>query len=235
MPGAACGEPGELAHIAQATHRLIASRWPTIGIFDRVSAAGDIQAAYELEMLTNDRLRVPLERLYELPESEWAVGVPNASIVMAAFLHADEAGGRFTDGTLGAWYCSFDVQTAIRETVYHHTRRLSRSAAGFYQTIQMRELHAQVDAEFHDLRGREQECPMLYSPTSYADSQPFGVALRKQGANGICYDSVRRAGGVCLAVFRPHLVLNVAQGDHFQYEWTGADTPIVSQLTNIAL
>jgi hypothetical protein len=226
----------ELAHIASATHRLIASRWPTIGVFDRVgSTAADIKAAYELEMLTNDRLHVPFERLHALPESEWVAGVSNANIIMAAWLHADESGGRFTDGTLGAWYCSFDLQTALKETVYHHTRRLSHSAAGFYQTIQMRELRADVDAAFHDLRGRQKESPALYSPVSYAESQPYGVALRKAGANGICYDSVRHVGGVCLALFRPRLVLNVMQGDHFQYEWTGAETPMVSQLTNIPL
>jgi hypothetical protein len=61
------------------------------------------------------------------------------------------------------------------------------------------------------------------------------VRLRREGANGICYDSVRRGGGVCLAVFRPRLVLNVMQGDHFQYEWTGSETPVVSQLTNVPL
>ena len=221
--------------IAHSTHRLIASRWPTIGVFDRVSAPADITAAFELEMLTNDRLHVPLQRLYELPESEWAAGTPNATIVMAAYLHADEAGGRFTDGTIGAWYCSFDLQTAIKETVYHHTRRLAHSAGGFYQTIQMRELRADVNAEFDDVRGRQKELPALYSPTSYAESQPYGVTLRRAGSNGICYDSVRHGGGVCLAVFRPRLLLNVTQGDHFQYEWTGSETPVVSQLTNVPL
>jgi RES domain-containing protein len=227
--------PPKLSTIAQATHRLIASRWPTIGVFDRVSAPADISAALELEMLTNDRLHVPLQRLHELPESEWAIGTPNATIVMAAYLHADEAGGRFTDGTLGAWYCSSDLQTAIRETVYHHAHRLSHSKAGYYQTIQMRELRADVDATFHDLRGKQQELAPLYSPNTYADSQPFGVKLRREGSNGICYDSVRRADGVCLAVFRPRLVLNVMQTDHFQYEWTGTETPVVSQLTNVPL
>ena len=227
--------PVPVSQITHATRRLIASRWPTIGVFDRVCAPDDIRAAYELEMLTNDRLRVPFERFHALPESEWVVGVPHANIVMAAWLHADEAGGRFTDGTLGAWYCSFDLQTAIKETVYHHTRRLSHSAAGFYQTIQMRELRADVDAEFHDIRGMQKELPALYSPLSYAESQPYGVALRKEGADGICYDSVRHAGGVNLAVFRPRLVQTVVQGDHFQYEWIGEETPVVSQLTNIPI
>jgi hypothetical protein len=39
----------------------------------------------ELEGWTNDRL-VP-ERLARLNKTEWAYGIPNASVVMASFLH----------------------------------------------------------------------------------------------------------------------------------------------------
>lgn len=186
-------------------------------------------------MLTNDRLAPSPERLHALPPEQWVVGAPNASIVMAAFLHADERGGRFTDGTLGAWYCSFDIATAIRETVYHHTRRLSFSEAGFHQTIQMRELRARADSEFNDLRGRKTEQPELYSPDDYRDSQRYGMQQRKAGSNGICYDSVRREGGVNLAIYRPTLVQGVLQGDHFQYEWAGTPEPMVSRLTNVTM
>jgi hypothetical protein len=30
-------------------------------------------------------------------------------------------------------------------------------------------------------------------------------------------------------------VQSVMQGDHFQYEWTGGETPVVSQLTNVPI
>lgn len=186
-------------------------------------------------MLTNERLVPSPERLHALPKDQWLVGVPNANIVMAAFLHADERGGRFTNSDLGAWYCSFDLQTAIKETIYHHTRRLSFSESGYYQTIQMRELRARADNVFDDLRGMKASHPNLYHPESYEDSQVFGIERRNAASNGICYDSVRCEGGINLAIYRPGLVLDVLQGDHFQYEWTGSAEPLVSKLTNVAV
>lgn len=203
-------------------------------MFDLVASVEDVAAAIELEMLTNERLAPSPERLAFLPQEQWLVGVANASIVMAAYLHADESGGRFTDGNLGAWYCSFDLQTAIRETVYHHVRRLSQSESGFHHSIQMRELRARVDNQFDDIRTLKASRPELYHADSYTDSQPFGVALRAEGSNGICYDSVRHDNGTNLVIYRPTLVLDIMQGDHFQYDWTGTADPIVSKLTNAA-
>jgi RES domain-containing protein len=152
-----------------------------------------------------------------------------------AFLHADERGGRFTGSNLGGWYCSFDLQTAITETIHHHTRRLSFSESGYHQTIQMRELCARVDEQFDDIRGMKAAHPELYHPDSYVDSQRFGAERRDAGSNGICYDSVRLEGGVNLVIYRPRLVLDVMQGDHFQYEWTGSAEPLISKLTNVAI
>ena len=214
---------------------MIASRWPTVGVFDFVATAEDASAAIELEMLTNERLAPPPERLHALPMDQWVVGVPNASIIMAAYLHADERGGRFTSSDLGGWYCSFDLQTAIRETIHHHTRRLSFSRSGFYQTIQMRELRARVDNDFDDIRGLAEARPELYDLQSYLESQRFGGERKAVGSNGICYSSVRRQGGTNLVIYRPNLVLDVVQGDHFQYEWTGQAEPLVSKLTNVTV
>lgn len=224
-----------MVHLTQATHRLIASRWPTVGVFDFVAGDEDVEAAFELEMLTNDRLLPPPERLHALPRDQWVVGIPGASMIMAAYLHSSENGGRFTTGALGAWYCSFDLDTAIRETIYHNARRLSHSQAGFHQLIQMRQLHARADNEFDDVRGMKDTRPELYQSEDYAASQAFGAERRAAASNGICYDSVRRDGGINLVIFRPALVLDVTQGDHFQYEWTGSPEPRVSKLTNVTV
>ena len=111
--------------VRHKTHRLIASRHPAIGVFDDLTAdKGDLRAAFLLEALTNDR-HLGL-RLNLLPDSEIIPG-PSGSLVIAAFLHADAAGGRFTDGRLGGWYAGFDRDTAIAETLYHNTRRLEFS------------------------------------------------------------------------------------------------------------
>jgi hypothetical protein len=49
---------------------------------------------------TNDRLVT--DRLMRLPEAQWVYGRPNASIVMASFLHVGPDSMRFNNATLGA-------------------------------------------------------------------------------------------------------------------------------------
>jgi RES domain-containing protein len=217
------------------THRLIASRWPTVGVFDSVASPEDLEAALLLETLTNDRVTETLVRLGRLDRSEWVTARPGATLVMAAFCHPAPGGGRFNTDILGAWYCATEIETAIAETVYHHAKRLAHSASGFRHLIQMRELISELDAEFIDVRDLRESHPELYDAESYATSQPFGEAKRRDGSNGIVYQSVRRAGGTNVVVYRPSLLPPVLQGDHFEYRWTGSPTPAVARLTNMAI
>jgi hypothetical protein len=223
--------------IGATVHRLIASRYPTIGVFDAIATTRqELRDAFLLESLTNDRLTLPAKRLALLPDSE-IVGGPTASLVMAAFLHADPAGGRFTDARLGAWYACLDRPTAIAETVYHHERRLRLSAGGFPQTIQMRQLCADIDTPLADVRGWGNRRPEIYHPLDYTASRAFAAGLRwpeppAVAANGICYDSVRRAGGINVCVFWPSLIpLPLRQGDHFEYRWDAAGRASVFALS----
>jgi RES domain-containing protein len=217
------------------THRLVATRWPTVGVFDSVASPEDLEAALLLETLTNDRVTETLVRLGRLNRSEWVTGLPGATLVMAAFCHPAPGGGRFNTDALGAWYCTTEIETAIAETVYHHTKRLAHSASGFRHVIQMRELISELDAEFVDVRDLRESHPELYDAESYAASQPFGEAKRQEGSNGIVYQSVRRTGGTNVVVYRPRLLPPVLQGDHFDYRWTGSPAPAVARLTNMAL
>ena len=159
-------EEAPTAHLRARTHRLIASRWPTIGVFDTVASADDVEATLLLEALTNDRVNETLARLGRLDRSEWMTGEPGATLVMAAFCHPDPGGGRFNNEALGAWYCATEIETAIAEAVYHHTERLAHSTSGFRYVIQMRELISDVDAEVCDLRGLRERHPELYDPES---------------------------------------------------------------------
>ena len=68
------------------TVRLVPSRFPPIGLLDTVATAADLAAVMDLEGWTNDRL--VRDRVARLPTDEWVFGRPNASVVMAAFLHA---------------------------------------------------------------------------------------------------------------------------------------------------
>lgn len=224
--------------VRERTHRLIASRYPTVGVFDELTGdPDDLRIAFLLESATNDRLAELSRRVARLPDAEIVQG-QTASLVMAAFLHADEAGGRFTDGRLGAWYAALDAETAIAETLYHSDRRLRFSASPFPSNIQTRELIAGVNCLLVDIRGQSTKRPELYDLADYSASQAFGVGLRwppdGPGEDGIVYESVRHVAGTNVCMFRPSLVpLPVVQGDHYQYQWDAGGRASVTKLTSI--
>jgi hypothetical protein len=231
------------SRICERTHRLIASRYPTVAVFDDLTDdEEELRVAFLLESATNDRHRLLASRLSLLPPGEVVSG-PTASIVMAAFLHADTRGGRFTDGRLGAWYASFGVQTAIVETLYHSERRLRLSEGAFPSAIQIRELIARPDVTLCDIRGEQETRPELYGadPACYPVSQVFAARLRwpddgAQGENGLIYDSVRHEGGTSLCLFSPSLIpLPVLQGDHYEYRWDARGDVAVVKLSNVTV
>jgi hypothetical protein len=61
------------------------------------------------------------------------------------------------------------------------------------------------------------------------------VELRDSGSNGIAFDSVRRNGGECIAVFRPRLVQNVRQSVHLRYVWDGNAIAEVYEIRVVSL
>ena len=90
----------------RAAPRLIASRYPTAGLFDRVASSADVDAIIELEGWTNDRITGELGILSAVPRDEWVVGRPMDSVIMAAYCHPSPGGGRFTGEDRGAWYAA---------------------------------------------------------------------------------------------------------------------------------
>jgi hypothetical protein len=158
-----------------------------------------------------------------------AVG-EGAGWVMAAFLQGGAA--RFNDESFGAFHAARDEATAIAETHYHYSRFLL-AAREEYALIGVRVLLADVVARAVDIRGRMRTLPELYDPdpAHYARSQQWGAAQRAAGADGIVYDSVRRAGGECVALFRPRLVTRCREGDRLAYEWDGRSIVATYALT----
>jgi hypothetical protein len=192
-------------------------------LFDTVATAADLAAVMELAGWTNDRLVA--ERIARLPQAEWVYGRPNASIVMAAFLHVGPGGSRFNGADLGAWYASAALVTAAVE-VAHHMRReaVARGVAGVQR--QFRQYSARAIGAYRDIRGAAAEMAEVYAPDSYAASQRLGEEIRASGQAGILYDSVRHAGGVNVAAHRPRNVVDVVQVDHFEVRVTAASRRI---------
>jgi hypothetical protein len=212
-----------------ASSRLIPSRYPSVGVFDRIASPEDLEALVELEAWTNDRLSAQLGLLHTIPTDEWVVGEPMATVVMAAFCHPAAGGGRFSGSERGAWYAARRLETALAESI--HRRTLELSEVGQFDTrVQMRLYQADFNATFHDLRGHPRRYAAYYAPDSYAASQQLARELLDGGSNGVVYDSVRHAGGECLACFRPPLVKKVRVAAHYEFRWEGTPEPRVRRL-----
>jgi hypothetical protein len=206
--------------------RLVPSRYPVAGLLDRVADPADLDALFELEGWTNDRISAEVGLLHTIPRDEWVTGRPMASVVMAAFCHPREGGSRFSTGDRGAWYAAHAIETAIAESVYHRTAEL-REVGAFETRVQMRVYLADFSARFHDIRPARRTQAALYDPDSYAVSQEFGRKVLESGGNGIVYRSVRDPAGECLVCFRPALVRNVRPGGHYEFQWSGRPEPAV--------
>jgi hypothetical protein len=195
------------------TYRLVPSRYPPISAFDSVTSPDDLEAVMELEGWTNDRL--VLERLARLNKAEWVYGIPNASVVMASFLHGGLTGCRFTSSDLNGWYASLARRTAIAE-VAHHLRREAVNMRVPSLTLQYRTYTAKLAASYDDIRGMATTRPELYEVDDYTASQSFGEAIRASGRDGIIYESVRHAGGTNVVALRPKNVGDVLMSTHYE-------------------
>ena len=94
----------------------------------------------------------------------------------------------------------------------------------------MRVWVAGIDATVRHVRGRREAFPDAYveDPAGYARSAAFAGRLRDAGATGIAYDSIRRVGGQCVALFRPRAVrLPVEEHAIVRLAWDGERQAIV--------
>jgi RES domain len=201
--------------------RIIASRFPPINLFERVSANPAVwEALIELEQLTNPRLRNELGEIHLVPPNRRVSG-PNASWVMAPFTHINANGSRFSDGTYGVYYAAEHLHTAIRETVFHFSR-FAADSNDPPRREDMRVLLGSADRIFEDVD--KADAPMkasILDKNSYAYSQKFASEQRNNESDGLVYPSVRHDGGQCIAAFWPDTVGIPIQERHLQYEWDG--------------
>lgn len=193
-------------------------------------AGGDdalLRDLFDLDNATNERLRGESGLLPGIGMDELVFGVPNFRMINAAYTYARPEGSRFNDGERGAWYCAFDVETALAEVAFHKTVEY-QEIGRFDDSVGYQCLLADFSAGFHDLRsedGSAGEWAACLDPGSYLASQALAQELLELGAMGIIYPSVRHAGGTNLACFRPALVGNVRKGAAYRLTWAGSPQP----------
>jgi hypothetical protein len=208
------------------TYRLLPSRFAThedsvlTGIAEDDAHLADL---FELDNATNERLRGQRGLLAGIGVDELVFGVPNAGLINAAFTYAHPQGSRFNGPDRGAWYCSFEEETALSEVSFH--KSIEYQEIGFFHdSVTYEALLADFTNAFHDIR-RDPRFKSCIDPASYNASQKLALRLMERGSVGLIYPSARRQRGTNLACFRPAVVANVRRGGTYRLTWSGEPAP----------
>ena len=218
--------PKQIKLEQDGTHRLIPYRYSDRGrpILNLLAQDDDdlLSDLTELEGATNDRLLGESGRLPGVSVIELVSGFRLAHIVNASFTHPNPSGGRFNGAARGAWYAAFEMQTAQTEVAFHRAIELKELGWRAEEVSSYIDYLADFRHEFHDIR-EDADFVDCLDPNSYVASQTLGLTLLTSGSAGIVYPSVRRTDGVCIACFRPPLVLNVREGPMVTFTFTDTE------------
>ena len=199
--------------------RLIPSRYPTVGLYDRVADPGDLAVVFAIEALTNPRIRDEVGELQLVPKDERVSGA-GSTMVMAAFTHLNPEGSRFSDGSYGVYYAADTLATAVAEVGHHRALFLARTREPPID-VDLRLIQATVEAPLHDLRDLGRPGAALLDPHDYGPPQRLGRQLRQGGSSGVLFPSVRCPGGFCVGLFRPRAVHHARSAAHLALHWDG--------------
>lgn len=200
-----------------ACYRLVHSRFPPVAIFEAGESAEEIEIIAEIQGLTKDRVQQDLGRIdLVLPEDR--LFGHGTTPVMAAFCYLSPLPStRFSSGDFGVYYAANSVACAVTEVTYHLERFLAATREPATTTT-LRCYSAAIVKPLADVRSIDE----LHEPGNYARSQALARELRRQGAWGLLYRSVRQSGGECVAILRPPAIRTpVVQHSHVHLQWNG--------------
>lgn len=204
------------------SYRVVAAQYGPLEAIEVANDAQEARVALRLLATTGEQARRAARRFDALGEADRPVG-PGAGDAIAPFLYGGES--RFATSDGGAYYAAVDVETALAEIEFHRVRELLASGAR-RASIELRELQSDIDADLVDARGIGEDHPELTvdTPGGSAFTRGAADAWRAAGHEGVVYDSVRRSGGLCAALFRPARVgLPVRDAARWRLSWTDRD------------
>jgi len=213
------------------TVRLVSTARLRPPVLERLVSADEAVALAEIESATSQRLVAEQRGAEGIGRDEFVHGVPYANFVNAAFAYWKPREPNRFNVTRGAWYAALDVETCMREVVYHMTEFLARSGV-LKGVVEYAEMFASMAGEFVDLRqAPDHPCLDPDPGKGYPIGNTLADAVRARGLNGVIYPSVRHAGGICIVALRPHAVQSVAPGDVYRFEWAGGPEPTITRMS----
>jgi len=211
-------------------YRLVNSKFPPVALFDDVADADEFEVLYQIQELTNPRLKNEVGRLELIRRSEIPFGIPGCSYATAPFTHVNPAGSRFSDGSFGVLYLADTLETALAEVKHHQSLYWSNVPSLNYERFVFRGLSCSfVEAGMKDATALSMTDP-VYDPDDYTHSRRLGKSVKEAGCPGLRYHSVRMHGSDCWALMTPKPVLSVIQAAHYEMVWNGQVTS-VSQIS----
>jgi hypothetical protein len=200
------------------SYRAVASKYPTVSVYDRIADATNFAALLEIEALTNPRVREEAGA-YRKVRPEDVVTGPGTTPIMASFAYSGPS--RFCDGTYGAYYAGREEVTAVAESRYH-TEAFLRATHQPSIDVDKRLYTATIDGAFDDVRGRSMRSKLYAAaPDDYGFAQRYAHRL---------YDRNRADG---IVAFRPRIVSNARIRKYIQFRWDGRRITGVVDLVNL--
>lgn len=135
---------------------------------------------------------------------------------------------RFSDGTrYGVWYGALEVETTVRETVYHWLRRVQDSFPDLSEPVaaHRRVYQVRCGALLVDLREKHREFPGLTDPDSYTFTHRVGRYLHEQKMPGLLVQSAR-GGKINAAIFTPDVLSNPRDVCVLRYRWIPGEAQV---------
>ena len=219
-------ELAECAGERLQAYRLVNSKFPPVALFDDVADADEFEVLYQIQELTNPRLKNEVGRLELIRRSEIPFGIPGCSYATAPFTHVNPAGSRFSDGRFGVLYLADTLETALAEVKHHQSLYWSNVPSLNYERFVFRGLSCSfVEVGMKDATSIAMSDP-VYDPDDYTDARRLGTGVKEAGCPGLRYNSVRMLGSHCWALMTPRPVLSVIQTGHYEMVWNGQVTSV---------
>ncbi len=213
--------------VNKPTYRLIPSHFPPIALFENLLDSSELEAAYALESLTNDRLQDQTGNIMLVPPQDRVTG-NGTTAIMAAFTHIGIQ-SRFTQGHYGVYYAALNINTALAESK-HSRARFMHATNEAPQILTMRCYECHINAPLIDLRNNLK----VHNPNSFTYAQQLGEKLKHNNEYGVLYQSVRHPNGECIGALRPTALTPPAkQTSHYQYHWDGNKISHVCHIAEI--
>lgn len=216
---------------AEHTHRLVPAKYSGTGsVLENLGLPSEVLTNLsEIDAATNERKLAEQGSNSAIGPGELMMGVPEATIINAAFCHPGPHGARFNTSRRGAWYAGLEVGTAVAEVAYHKQRFLIDMRFRDELAFEYQDFLTDFAGMFHQLDPEEKESCMQGEPVPqcYAAGQALATTLLHAGSSGIVYPSVRLRDSTCIVCFRPALVFNPRRGERYEISITAETGRVV--------